>query len=678
VDTIDAEAIERVFFDLNREQLIALVRRANHEYWDLASPTLPDPLYDRLVERLRAVAPGASVLRELGPGAPSEQPLSEAQALEKPPEARLGASVRHNRPMLSLDKCYRLADLQSWANKFEGEVLAMPKLDGIACSLRYGTDGTLRLAVTRGTGWDGDDITQNALDVPDIPRKLTKAPGEELEIRGELFMRLTKFAKYRQDFANPRNLTAGTIKTKERTKGRARDLSFFAYDLLGKQLDSEREKLTLLSELGFLIVDHRFVERDDLQAAFEQFLRARTELDYELDGVVYRASLLREHRRLGETAHHPRYAIAYKFQGDTGDTTLNDVLWSVSRTGAITPVAVLEPIELSGAMIGRASLHNLTQFRQLELTKGCRVQVTRRGGVIPNVETVVEAGPGGRPFEVPTTCPACGSPAEVRQKHTAEFLMCTRPQGCITARLRELLHFAAVVDLQGFGPKVIHQCVDAGLLNGPADIYKLRNEDLVTLERLGTKSAANLIAQVETHRELALATFLQSLGIDHLGPQYAQLLARRFGTLERIRNVTVDELLQLRGIKHELAGALIAGLSHRKSMIDALLEQVQVLDEPLVSQELGPLAGQSFVFTGTLEGLDRKRAQERVRALGGDTPASVTRELTTLVVGRGHGDKSSKRKRAESFIATGAPIEIIDEDAFSRRLIQLESELTGD
>lgn len=664
---MDAAEIESKLFDYPVGELVSIIRQANREYWDEAAATIPDTLYDRVVERLRQLDPGSPVLTDLGASVPPGHALGPAEVAKIPAEERFGSAVQHVRPMLSLDKGYGEDELNSWAAKFEGEVLVMPKMDGIACSIRYGWDGKLFLAATRGSGTEGEDITANLMQIDEIPHEL---PGVEdaVEIRGELYMKLSVFERFKEDYSNPRNLTAGAMKQKDRAKSKSYGISFYAYDLLGTEDEDERGKMEKLRAWGMPVVEHRIVERDQLQATFEHFAKERDGLDFEIDGVVYRASRVSEQKRLGMTGHHPRYAMAYKFQGDTGTTTLDDVLWSVSRSGTVTPVALLKPIELSGAMISRASLHNLSLFRKLGVTRGATVEVTRRGGVIPYVERVVADGPGSEKFEEPTHCPACGSPVEMRQKREGEFLQCMNPDGCVTAKLRELEHFAKVVDIQGFGPKIVTAVVDAGLMSSPADFYRLRAEDLVQLERLAEKSAQNLIDQVEAHTELGLAVFLEALGIEHLGRRNSQLIARNFLTIAAVREVTREQLMDIKGVKEAIADAIVDGLEARGELIDELLRHVKVVDDagepdPLATPA-GPLAGKSFVFTGTLESVDRKSAQAKVKALGGETPSGVSKTLSVLVVGKGRGAKSSKQKKAEKLITEGAEIEVMPEDAF--------------
>lgn len=685
IESMDAAAIEAGLASFGPSTLEGLIRRTNREYWDQNAPTIPDPLYDRLVEALRRLAPDHPVLDELGQSTPTG-PVIEAEATRTiPPAERLGAPVRHTRAMISLDKCYSTDDLNSWAAKFEGEILVMPKMDGVACSLRYNEAGELFLAATRGNGSEGEDITINALDVADIPPKLESVLNSKgaqieslaLEVRGELFMRLSVFERYKEQYSNPRNLTAGAIKHKERGKTAAYTLSFFAYDLLNHKLMHERDKFAALKQLGFKVEECEFVARDALPEAFERWAQRRSELDYEIDGVVYRAADVNEQVRLGATSHHPRWSIAFKFQGDTGTTTLEDVLWSVSRTGTITPVALFKPINLSGAMVGRAGLFNLNRFEELDLSEGATIEVTRRGGVIPYVERKIAPGPTGKKFEIPTRCPACSSEVVRRKKREGEFLFCSEPSKCVSARLGELQHFARVVDIQGFGPKVVMQAVDAGLLSSPADFYTLRTEDLENLDRLGRRSAQNLVDQVDAHRSIELSVFLQALGIDHLGKQNAIVLAEEFRTLAAVRALDRDALLAVKGIKDAIADAILAGLEARSELIDALLAHVTIVDlgeraaDPgeetgaeAAPAEAGVLGGKSFLFTGALEAFTRKEAEQKVEQYGGVSAAGVSKTLDYLVVGAGKGAKSSKQKKAEKLIEAGAELEVISEGEF--------------
>jgi DNA ligase (NAD+) len=340
-------------------------------------------------------------------------------------------------------------------------------------------------------------------------------------------------------------------------------LSFFPYDVIGPDFTDEREKFALLKTLGFAEIDHEFVPREQLQAAYERFARARPNLDYEIDGVVYRTASVKEQNRLGLTGHHPRYAIAYKFQGDSGHTGLLDVLWSVSRTGVITPVAILEPVELSGAMIGRASLHNLNIFEALGLTQDCRVEVTRRGGVIPNVERVIEAGPHAKPFALPTHCPACASPVERKKKREGEFLFCSKPKQCVQARLGELEHFAKASTSRASAPR-----------SSPRPSTPACSRPRPTTTSCAPRTSPSSSAWVRRARRTSSTRSSRTASCrwrcscrrsapPHLGKQNATLLAGEFLTLERIRSLTRDDLMEIKGIKDAIADAIVDGIATR-------------------------------------------------------------------------------------------------------------------
>lgn len=635
------------------EQLEAELRQHNRLYWDLNQPEISDYDYDRLVRALQARAPASPVLQSMGPT----------------DVGRAGSSVTHAAPMLSLDKCYNDADLGSWAAKFTGDVVVTPKMDGIACSLRF-QRGVLVQAATRGSGTEGDDITANARTIQDIPARLPVA--EDLEVRGEVYMRLSVFGTFADQFSNPRNLAAGAIKHKEPDRCRAYKLSFAAYDLLGGGVKTEEEKFRRLEQFGFPRMERLLVDRADLRQAYEHFAAARATLDFEIDGVVFKTNRLDEQERLGATAHHPRYGMAYKFQGDSSPTTLRDVEWSVSRSGAITPVAHVEPVTLSGAEVSRASLHNAGFLHKLELygrPPGAKVMVTRRGGVIPHVEFVVEQAPAGArgdPITFPKTCPSCDGPVV----QDGDFLYCKDPDNCRNARIGAVAHYCTVLDIQGFGDKLLAQAYDAGLLRSPEDLYRLQVAGLVQLERVGQKSATNLIQQVQDHLQLDLATFLRALGIEELGRHVSTILAERYETLERVRQVTAEELAGIHTLGDIIARKMVAGLKEKAGLIDALLQHV-TLGKPApapaaaVGEGGSPLAGKSVVFTGKLLAFERKEGQKRVVARGGEAPSGVTKTLDYLVLGDGAEDReSSKLKKAKKYIAEGAAIQIISEAEF--------------
>jgi DNA ligase (NAD+) len=622
------------------EELETQLRHHNRLYWDEQRPEISDYDYDKLVVRLKEIAPDSPVLDAMGP--------SVAPAV--------GAEFRHKEPMLSLDKCYDEKTLAEWAATFEGKIVAMPKYDGVACTLHY-KGGRLRVAATRGDGQVGDDITANALGIRDIPAKIpSEAP---LEVRGEVYMRLSVFAKFKAEgMANPRNLTAGAVKQKDAAKSAAYGLSFAAYDLIGGDEAGQVEELQRLALLGFPKIDYLVLERAEVMRGFEEFAKWRPTLDYEIDGVVYKVDSIKEQRRLGQTSHHPRFAIAYKFQGESGISTLRAVEWSVARTGAITPVAIVDPVFLSGVTVTRASLHNVAFIDKLGLTLGAKVTLVRRGGVIPNVEHVTE--PGTVPVQIPSVCPSCGSPA-VREK---DVLCCTTPRTCRRAVIGQIAHYASTLDMQGFGDVLLEQAYDAGLLCKLSDFYTLEWESLAKLERMAEKSAKKLVAEVDKKRSVPLATFLRALGLSELGKHVSAILAARYRTLEAVQRATVEELAGTYSIGDTIAGTVVRGLAEAEPVIRELLQHVTVLPETGGGGTVaGPLGGKSFVFTGKMVAFARSEGEKRVRALGGSVLSGVSKALDYLVVGADKtGPKSTKEKAAEKVIAEGAPLRVISED----------------
>jgi len=410
-------------------------------------------------------------------------------------------------------------------------------------------------------------------------------------------------------------------------------------------------------------------EGSRLRDIYEDIAACRGEIDFEIDGVVFKANQVSEQERLGSTAHHPRYAIAYKFQGESGVSTLRGVEWSVARSGAITPVALLDPVTLSGAQVSRASLHHAGFVDKLGLLgrpPGAKLLVTRRGGVIPKVERVVEPAPesGEPPIALPEVCPSCGGP--VRRER--DFLYCARPEVCRAATIGAIAHYCSVVGILGFGEKLLSQAYDEQLLRSPVDLYRVSTEQLERLERVGPKLAARLVEETGEHRSLRISVFLRALGIDELGRHVAELLEERYGDLARVRKLMAVEIAEIPTIGSEIARSVVAGLADRAPLIDELLREV-TLEQGAAALTGGPLAGKSFVFTGTLLAFDRKTAQKRVLERGGQAPSGVTRELTYLVVGAGaEPRKSSKHVKAEKLVAEGAALRIISEHEFLKLL----------
>jgi DNA ligase (NAD+) len=621
------------------------VERHNRLYWELAAPEISDVDFDKLTRRLQKLKPDSRALAHLGAR----------------PDAF--SSVKHREPMLSLDKCYEQEELERWAADVVGDVLAMPKIDGLACSLRYDASGNLEVAATRGDGEEGEDITPNARAVKDIPQKIDAAYAP-LEVRGEVFMSLAVFEKHKAEKANPRNLAAGALRQKDPNSTRKMELSFLAYDVKGGDIRRQRDKLALVQKLGFHPIDTLVVSKAKVMDAVAELSARRAALGYETDGVVVMADDVAEQKRLGATAHHPRWAIAWKFQGEEGQSVLRGVEWSVARTGTITPVALVDPVQLSGVTVTRATLHHKGFLKKLGLTVGATIAMVRRGGVIPHVERVLVAG--ATEIALPAACPACGA-AVVEE---GDFLLCGKPESCLAARAGRILHFLEAADIQGMGEVIVDEAVQKGLVKTPADLYRLKAADLAGLEKCGDKTAEKITAEIDKARKLPLDVVLRSLGIPNLGKTAARTLAERYGSLEKIRALTPGELSQLKGFGDVIAQGIVAGLKDNAALLDELAALVTVGAAPASTS--GAFAGKSFVFTGKLR-IDRKHAEAQVKALGATVPSGVTKTLTYLVVGESDRDgPSTKQKAGEKLKAEGAPIEIIDEAAFEKLLSEAQ------
>ncbi|MBU4484709.1 NAD-dependent DNA ligase LigA [bacterium] len=627
--------VHKNFADMNISALEDAVKYHNDLYFVKHRPEISDYEFDELVELLKRKNPSSIVLKEIG---------SDISALS-------GSKVVHATPMLSLDKCYDEEILNKWSEKFEGKVIASPKIDGLAVSIRYGADGRLVQGATRGNGVEGEDVTANIKYIEDIPLKLKLS---DVEVRGEIYMALSVFERYRDQFANPRNLAAGAIKQKDPKKTGNYSLSFFGYDILGADAKTEDEKRKILCDNKIKVVNGKLISKEEMQSVYEYFLSQRDNCDYETDGVVFKTNNVAEQERLYVTAHHPRYAIAYKFQGDSGATTLKDVEWSVSRTGVITPVGLVEPVELSGATVTRVSLHNYGLMKQHNLSKGAKVLMMRRGGVIPNLESVVHSN--GEPIQAPTKCPSCGAKTELRD----DFLYCTNPDSCLKQKIAELEHFIKVMEIDGLGGKLIEKLYANGLVTDSSEFYELTKDDLVVLDRMGEKLATKLIDHIQSKKEVPLNVFLRSLGIKELGKHVAVILLR-YGSLAKLYKISKEELSEIHTIGETIANHVVEGLKNKKELINKLLKHIKVTK--VSSGKAGILNGKSFLFTGKLLSMDRKFAQKLVEENGGIVAGGVVKDLDYLVIGNG-GGAGSKLDKANKFIQEGTALKIISESDF--------------
>lgn len=652
------ELLKKLAF-LDENELSSLIEAHNQNYFENNAPEITDEAFDKLVEALKFKNPKAPALSRIG----------------YQTEGQLGDQVEHKRPMLSLDKCYDDTTFFKWTEKISGDFIAMPKIDGIASSIIYSKQGRMLQTSTRGDGRVGEDITKNVRLISDLPANLpitaikTLEIKEDLEIRGEIFLPLSSFKElFAKDFSSPRNLAAGFLKLKNADPNKLKHLKFFPYDLRGTSAKTEEEKFNALKDLGFSMMPWRVVKNDEkANDIYFSLLKDRENIDYETDGVVFRANSLEDQLRLGETSHHPKYALAYKFHGESAPTKLLGVEWSVARSGIITPVAIVEPVFVSGASISRASLHNAGIFLKLDLREQSLVEINRRGGVIPHLERVLSRE--GKPLALPTECPACHGPVVM----VDDFLHCKYPDQCEEVVVSKLIHFSQVLGIEGLGQKIVRKLFLEKLLKNFGDIFRLSFEQLMSIERMGETLAQKLLAEIAHKKVVSLKTFLQALGIHEVGNNVSELLAANFHTLERVRSLSLDDLTGIHGIGDSIAQSLVNGLKVQASEIDDLLLEISVEDETAsTADSSAPLFGQSIIFTGKMAHLDRKSAQEQVKRLGGKAPDAMSSHTTILVIGDdgspllGAGKKSTKQKAAEKLIEQGHAIKIITETEFLR------------
>ena len=582
-----------------------------------------------------------------------------------------------------------------------------PKFDGVAMAFVY-EDGRLERAVTRGDGREGDDVTENVRTIPHVPLRLAGDPPEFLAVRGEVYMPKSAFTAYNRErveageepFANPRNATAGTIRQLDPSVVAERPLAAFFFDLLeplgtsagaeaspaGTEAgsagadaspdgagdgppagwasalpDSHAAVLDRFREWG-LRVNDRVEAVADIEAALEYrdaLLVERDELDYEVDGVVIKVDSRAARRRLGATARHERWAFAYKFPARTGETPIRDVAVQVGRTGRVTPVALLEPVDVGGVTVSRASLHNPEEVAEKNVNVGDLVRLERAGDVIPYVAEVIEKRSEGH-YELPDTCPVCDSAIE----RDGPLAFCTGGLSCPAQRRRSIEYYAGDggLDIEGLGEETVAQFIEAGLVESIPDLYALERSDLVELEGWGEKSAANLLAELERAREPPLPAFICALGIPQVGPSTARALAREFGSFEAFRETALEEPDRLERV--EDVGAVVARTIHEflaseenAAVIDAILEHVEPGTVALDRAAGTALSGETFVFTGALETMTRDEAQSLVERHGGTATSSVSGNTDYLVVGENPGT----RKRED---AVENDVPIVDEAAF--------------
>ena len=655
------------------ERLRAEIERHNYRYHVLDDPEVPDAAFDRLMAELRAL----------------ERQHPELVVPESPTQ-RVGGSpvpefaeVRHQLPMLSLENAFAREDVEAFDRRVRerlgtGEEISYacePKLDGLAVSLTY-RDGLLVLGATRGDGTIGEDVTHNIRTIPTVPLRLGgRGWPDLLEVRGEVFMSSAGFAEMNRRasekgdkiFVNPRNAAAGSLRQLDPRLTASRPLEIYFYgagQVEGKALPGlHSEILKTLQNWGLRTSPEvRVVSGvSGLLKYYEDIGRRRSGLRYQIDGVVYKIDSIDQQRRLGFIARAPRWAIAHKFPAEEEMTTVRAIEWQVGRTGALTPVARLEPVFVGGVTVSNATLHNIDELRRKDVRVGDTIVIRRAGDVIPEVVRVImEKRPSkSSPVRLPQKCPVCGSAVE-REEGEA-VARCTGALTCPAQLKESLRHFASrrALDIEGLGTKLIDQLVDAGLVHDPADLFTLTAGRLANLDRMGDRSAANVVESLERSKQTTFARFLHALGIRDVGEATAEALAEHFRSLDALRSSPAEAIEEVPDVGPITAGHVHAFFSESRNanVIDALISHG--LHWPAVrvsSVQKSPLSGKTFVLTGKLATMSRDEAGGLIRKMGGKVAGSVSKNTDFVVVGDEAGSKLKK--------ATQLGVKVLEEGDF--------------
>lgn len=673
---MDLFADERAADLAEADKLRREIRHNEYLYYVLDAPEITDAEYDRMMVRLR----------ELEARYPDSIPADS-------PTQRVGGrassqftEVRHLEPLLSLGNVFSAEELRAFDERVRSglpagskvEYVMEPKIDGLACSLIY-ENGKLVRAATRGDGVVGENVTANVRTIRSIPLTLKVPEGEAvpelLDVRGEVYMPRQAFMRLNEqraergesEFANPRNAAAGSLRQMDPQVTASRSLSFFAYYLVGEGAQPKHsESLALLARYGFKVSEnYKVVENiDEAIKYIGDFNELRQGLSYDTDGAVIKVNDVYQQRILGATGKDPRWATAYKYPPEQAETTLEDIDWRVGRTGVLTPTAVLTPVKLSGSVISRATLHNEDFIRAKDIRIGDRVIINKAGEIIPEVlRVVVEKRTGDeKEVEIPSVCPECGWRVERQGEEAA--IRCTNPH-CPALGREGLIHFVSrdAMNIDGCGPSVINALLDAGLVRDAADLYSLRKEDLLKLERMGEKSADNLLAALAESKKNELDKLLFALGIRHVGAKVARILATEFGSMEKLQQAQPEELAQIRDIGDKIAESAVTWLN-----VPANIDLVERLAAagltmtftPPASQEDNPFFGKTLVFTGTMPTLGRAEAKTMAQDVGAKVSGSVSKKTDYVIAG---AEAGSKLEKAQQLGVT-----VIDEAEFLRML----------
>jgi DNA ligase (NAD+) len=653
------------------EQLRAEIRRNDYLYYVLNQPQISDRQYDKLFEELKKLEGQRPEL--VTPDSPTQRVSGE------PIEGF--AAVRHAVPMLSMDNTYSAEELRAFDQRVckglgvrDYDYVVELKIDGAATSLRY-EDGRLVTAATRGDGVVGDDVTANVRTIKSVPLALEGAAPGVLDVRGEVYMPKKAFERLnnrRQQeglpfFANPRNAAAGSLKLLDARMTATRNLAFFAYALgeVSEPLaETHYETLAKLKKLHLPVNPHITKARDIEQVIeiCQQWGCKKTQLDYQIDGMVIKVNQLRYREILGATGRAPRWCISYKFEAERAETKIESIAVQVGKSGILTPVANLAPVELSGTTVKRASLHNFDEMRRLDARCGDAVLIEKAGEIIPQVVEVQKQlrPPGTKPFPIPQKCPNCGGP--VRKDEDGVYIRCTNPD-CLGQLKERLRYFAGrgQMDIEHVGPALIEQLIDAGLVRNAAELYRLRKDDLLTLERMADKSTTNIINSIEASKDRPLWRLIAALGIRHIGVQSAQILAEHFGSLQALMAADIEQLQSTEQIGPIVAQSVYEYFrnSRYRKVIEELLA-AGVRPKPPEKKPSRVLTGMTIVVTGTLDSFTRQEIEQTIRQAGGKPAASVSKKIDFVLAGKEPGSKLDKARQLG--------VKVITEDEFLKML----------
>ncbi|PYU15519.1 MAG: DNA ligase (NAD(+)) LigA [Acidobacteria bacterium] len=658
------------------EKLRKTIREHEYRYYVLDDPKISDAEFDKLMNQLKALE--AKYPDLVTPDSPTQ---------------RVGGSpregfqtVRHKRPMLSLDNAFSYDELREFdrrvrelAGRERVEYVTEHKFDGLSMSLQY-EGGVFARGVTRGDGTTGEDVTPNVRAIRSVPLRVDSATlkklrlGADFEVRGEIIMPRSAFEELNRQqeeqggkrFANPRNAAAGAVRVLDPAITASRRLDFYAYMLLaGDRVPVKRhsDALEALAKLQFKVSrDWKLCRTlDEVLKYCEAWESRREKLPYEIDGIVIKVNDIALQEELGFTAKAPRWAVAYKYPAHQATTVVKDIQVNVGRTGVLTPVAILEPVQVGGVTVSRSTLHNMDEVQRLGVQIGDTVLIERAGEVIPHVLKVVKEGKNRRPFVMPKECPVCGTKIYKAEGEVAYRCV----NAACPAKLKEsLLHFAGrhAMNIDGLGAKIVAQLVDKGLVKDFADLYSLKLEQLAGLERMAEKSAQNLLDEIEASKSNSLARLIYALGIPFVGERTAQLLAEHFGSLDKLASATVEELSEVPEVGPKVAASIVEFFSEpaNRKLVEKLRKAGLRFTEERKAPRDSRLAGKTFVFTGALAHRSREQAEELVVSHGGKVSSSVSKKTDYVVVGSEPGSKYDKAK--------SLGVTILDEAQFEKLL----------